>query len=389
MAVYNILPSTNLKTEDIRDTLNAYGGSVSNDCLTFFTDTANIRIWAKYKPINYAKNFDLTDAERAIKNYGIGNIPWQTEFGACKAFIDRTSAELSAYYTYDRPTGGASSPYRLDDFRGYDGTATAPIYPSSKTNLTMGGNNTWVAVYVNLRGKSSHPNWLNISYLDNRDPYGTLILSADNCYLGVILKGDNGTFYAIEQVKVHTHTEGGDHETAITINDRNCYGTYKLMPFLIESSSLPNPDGNGYQAVKCLPLTMSISTVTIVKQAAQLVVTANYARADYGNGYRLYLTSIVIKNNGNISTSVSGLRCSFSGSNMTNVSNVSIWNVGSTSISIAPGETKTITSFTNNNFYTTTKTNVYGYWYLYVSYTGNEITKSLNISNTPPASGSF
>lgn len=26
MAVYNILPSTNLKTEDIRDTLNAYGG---------------------------------------------------------------------------------------------------------------------------------------------------------------------------------------------------------------------------------------------------------------------------------------------------------------------------------------------------------------------------
>lgn len=30
MAVYNILPSTNLKTEDIRDTLNANGGSVSN-----------------------------------------------------------------------------------------------------------------------------------------------------------------------------------------------------------------------------------------------------------------------------------------------------------------------------------------------------------------------
>ena len=45
MAVYNILPSTNLKTEDIRDTLNANGGSVSNDCLTFFTDAANIRMW--------------------------------------------------------------------------------------------------------------------------------------------------------------------------------------------------------------------------------------------------------------------------------------------------------------------------------------------------------
>ena len=348
-----------------------------------------INKWAKYKPIKFAKKSALTDDERATKNYGITNIPWMTEFGACVAFIDRTENELSAYYAYESPTGGDASPYRLLDFDKYDSNATAPIYPSSKTNLEMGGNNTWVAVYVNLRGKSSHPNWLNISYLDNRNPYGTLILSADNCYLGVILKGDNGTFYAIEQVKVHTHTEGGDHETAITINDRNCYGTYKLMPFLIESSSLPNPDGNGYQTVKCLPLTMSISTVTIVKQAAQLVVTANYARANYGNGYRLYLTSIVIKNNGNISTSVSGLRCSFSGSNMTNVLNVSIWNVGSTSISIAPGETKTITSFTNNNFYTTTKTNVYGYWYLYVSYTGNEITKSLNISGTPKASGSF
>lgn len=348
-----------------------------------------INKWAKYKPIKFAKKSALTDDERATKNYGITNIPWMTEFGACVAFIDRTENELSAYYAYESPTGGDASPYRLLDFDKYDSNATAPIYPSSKTNLEMGGNNTWATVYVNLRGKNSHPNWLNISYLDNRDPYGTLILSADNCYLGVILKGDNGTFYAIEQVKVHTHTEGGDHETAITINDRNCYGTYKLMPFLIESSSLPNPDGNGYQTVKCLPLTMSISTVTIVKQAAQLVVTANYARAGYGNGYRLYLTSIVIKNNGNISTSVSGLRCSFSGSNMTNVSNVSIWNVGSTSISIAPGKTKTITSFTNNNFYTTTKTNVYGYWYLYVSYTGNEITKSLNISGSPKASGSF
>ena len=43
MAVYNILPTTNLKWDDIRDTLNAGGGSVTNVVSTAFLEK-NINI---------------------------------------------------------------------------------------------------------------------------------------------------------------------------------------------------------------------------------------------------------------------------------------------------------------------------------------------------------
>lgn len=51
MAVYEILPATNLKWDDIRDTLNANGGNVNNMAITAFQSGANIQRWAKYKPV--------------------------------------------------------------------------------------------------------------------------------------------------------------------------------------------------------------------------------------------------------------------------------------------------------------------------------------------------
>ena len=51
----------NLAT-NIRDVLNGAGGSVTNDVLTFFTESAKINKWAKYKPVplkaNFAQDFD-------------------------------------------------------------------------------------------------------------------------------------------------------------------------------------------------------------------------------------------------------------------------------------------------------------------------------------------
>ena len=50
MAVYDILPTQNLKWDDVRDTLNANNGSVTNVAETAFKATANINMFAKYKP---------------------------------------------------------------------------------------------------------------------------------------------------------------------------------------------------------------------------------------------------------------------------------------------------------------------------------------------------
>ena len=51
MAVYEILPDTDLKGVDVRDTLNANGGSVGDNFTSFFTSGANLNKWSKYKPV--------------------------------------------------------------------------------------------------------------------------------------------------------------------------------------------------------------------------------------------------------------------------------------------------------------------------------------------------
>ena len=57
MAVQTILPTTNLTFTDIRDTLNNFGGSVTNVVATAFTSTAKINRWSRNKPESYKADF--------------------------------------------------------------------------------------------------------------------------------------------------------------------------------------------------------------------------------------------------------------------------------------------------------------------------------------------
>ena len=51
-----IVPNTDVNLAgNIRDVLNAAGGSVTNDVITFFQTRANINMWAKYKPVRHTK----------------------------------------------------------------------------------------------------------------------------------------------------------------------------------------------------------------------------------------------------------------------------------------------------------------------------------------------
>lgn len=109
MAVYDTLPSNDLKFQDIRDTLNASNGIVNNNVDSAFKETANINMWSKYKPVDFNKNFDLSESELRSIHYGL-NIPNKAE--ADKVFTP-------AYWSYTLPKGGQNSPYRLGDFRGY------------------------------------------------------------------------------------------------------------------------------------------------------------------------------------------------------------------------------------------------------------------------------
>lgn len=114
MASLNIIPQTNIKAEDIRDTLAAHGGTVTNNIASFFKSAAKINKWSFYKPYSYAKDFGITDTEIYSIDCGMTFNIYTTPASTIAALA---SGEV---WTYNLPTGGASSPFRLGDFRGYN-----------------------------------------------------------------------------------------------------------------------------------------------------------------------------------------------------------------------------------------------------------------------------
>lgn len=100
----------------INDIKNALGDG-SNDLGTL-CKSSKINMWARFKPVIYPRNFDITDADRASANYGI-TIP-STIDTVAGVFADNL-------WAYAKPTGGASSPYRIGDFAGYYNAAVPPI----------------------------------------------------------------------------------------------------------------------------------------------------------------------------------------------------------------------------------------------------------------------
>lgn len=112
----------NLAT-DVRDTLNAAGGVVNNNLVSFFNADANINKWAKWKPESYEKDFDLSDEDRFKNNYGFDSR--SIGFGAPVSELFQ-NASSGKSWIYVLPKGGKESPYRLGDFRKYNTDATPP-----------------------------------------------------------------------------------------------------------------------------------------------------------------------------------------------------------------------------------------------------------------------
>lgn len=351
--------------------------------------SSKINMWARNKPMSINKLFGITESDKEKVNYGISNLSWVESYDACKGYIGQPE---TSNFTYLKPSGGSSSPYRMEDFIGYDSTATAPIYASNRTSLKQeeySNGNKYVDVYINIRGYNNHPNWLNISYLDYRDPFGNIVLAAKNCYLGIVLQGANGTYQTISNAPVSLLTEGDQYDWGFRIEDRNCYGTFTVMPFLIETDTFPSPNQSGQQVVKCLPLTFAQSTVAIQQLVPIISISSiSYTRTSYGNGYKLTITNIVISNTGSMG-SITGISLTFIGQNITNVTNKNILLASYMDIS-SGNTTLTGSNFNDATCYTTSTSDIYGSLTISLLNGDTSIaTKEKLFSGTIPASETF
>ena len=133
-----------------RDIQGALGVGSGTNKLSQLCTHSNVNRWAKYKPISYNTSANLTLAQRKSVNYGITNIPVWSGNGAVNKMgnfwfgVNTSSTNYpicgikTEYWAWQRPTGGASSPYRELDFNGYKHDVSAPVGACTQSTIYIG-----------------------------------------------------------------------------------------------------------------------------------------------------------------------------------------------------------------------------------------------------------
>lgn len=247
MAVLAKIPTTDIHWVDIRDTLNANGGSVTGEFRTAYIESANINPFSKRKPVRKSVNFCFDDP-----------VWWKAENGFCGFNASGAQAsswtELVAKYdggdngwVYELPIGGTSSPFRMDDFGGY--------YPNAKNQLSGVGmpdtiytDQGSVSFAINLPAVNDNElTWLDFDELKNYY-FGVLIYSSRRWYRATATEtlANGGTIVFLSAA---TLVEGG----------------YTIYPF-ISSASYTQTEGDKSMRLYTLPQAKPES-VTVKKTA--------------------------------------------------------------------------------------------------------------------------
>lgn len=257
MAVQTILPNQNLTWDDIRDTLNANGGSVTNDVSTAFKSTANIDIWSKNKPVILnSLEPDRNSEWWKSTNGNCGIVPYRiTSYYNLPDLYDNWTNDKLNGWRYELPTGGANEPFRIGDFAGYYADALPPFI-----RFTMPAT-----VAIN-QSKFQSSAMIPIS------SEGQLVLSdlssIKSCYFGVYIvksgntSGQRATSNSVDNPSVEFSTNGF---TA---------GTYTAYPFLssVKYTQLEVDKAGDYFSVPELkPVTFQmVSTLTSISVKANV-----------------------------------------------------------------------------------------------------------------------
>ena len=114
------LGTTGISTSLVASTI----GAGSNDVGTLCTHP-NINKWSKWKPIRKATTQSLTDTDLASANYGL-EVLSGTTYSLFRA-MQGEEGDIGVGVIYQKPTGGAQSPFRLGDFRNYNHSAVIPF----------------------------------------------------------------------------------------------------------------------------------------------------------------------------------------------------------------------------------------------------------------------
>ena len=260
-----VIPNSNVNlATNIRDVLNAAGGSVTNDTTTFFTSSANINMWSKHKPVPLTADFPDYNGTWWKGNSGNCGINI-TQYNSMDEVYNATTGSLNGW-SYTLPSGGSYEPFRLGDFRGYS-TDAVPPFKAFKFPERVQTGSTVTATFE-----------YNPTTTDSRSLQLADFSSLDNCYLGVMV-WDTTTNKRLVWNTTSTTIKNGANQVSVKMSVSYLGARYKAVPFLSTATQL---QGAAIQsAVYYTVPKIDKVLVNVVEELDELSVQAQY---EYGSG---------------------------------------------------------------------------------------------------------
>lgn len=190
--------------------VNAVLGTSHTD-LALLCKDSHINMWAKYKPLHLSYYAGIpTEAMLKAVNYGLSLY----SSNSLSTIISNTNGTLNGW-TYSKPSGGASSPYRLHDFNKYYHNA-APMFANFLCSAKIKAGATFFASYMEaMEGEDE---------VIMRD----LLVSNEQLFFGVAITNTSNTVLATA-----TSTLRGSASVSFTFPSTITSGTScRCYPFL-------------------------------------------------------------------------------------------------------------------------------------------------------------
>lgn len=375
MAVQTILPTNNLTYDDIRDTLNSAGGTVTNDVSTAFQTSANINMWAKYKPVTLSSDFanigtEWWKGDDKSCNVSIPIFQLQNVTGTIDQFFAKfDSGQLTYRYKLV-----SNNKYRLGDFAGYYKDANHNIVQLSVPEQIKDNLGSSIAVQWTFNDNSLRLD--DIAVVDGVG--GTTYIK--NWYLGVAVKWNSTNTYGILTDTVPCDMNGNVSTFRIEKikGGLDRFGqTAEVIPILSEFTS--NGEFVNMLGGRITPLpTMTKYSIQSVKSVWANVSCDNAVLIPYGGTYQVKF-NINWSNASQIPSYLSGTvriaACTSVGQPLGAFVNFADFN---TQISTVNGSYSYIDTFSNSSLQGFTDANCYGVL-VSITFSQNTSPTSLNI----------
>lgn len=256
------IPNTGITTNLVKVEIGSSSNNVGQLCTH-----SNVNKWSKYKPVRY----NSVNINRLTESW------WKAMDGNCGLNIPNYS-NMAAMFTalrnntvmwdYLKPNGGATQPFRLADFGGYEHSAQPPFVPQALNSTyyrTLGIMGT--ALDLSLQGS----NELSINDIGSAYNLGSM-------YFGVAIcqQGTSGYKYMTENI---TMSAGGGGGIDVPISSE--LGTYEVVYFLAETRKLSFSDPDITNTFIPIPNAMQIvyienSPISVYVSGTFAMMTANY-----------------------------------------------------------------------------------------------------------------